>query len=251
MAKLKHVARLAGIAITRPVEFADRLAGRRERESQPEPAGMHADVVDPVAAAHDIVGVADSGCCAELLAVREQILGRLTGVHHHDGGTSLAELLWVLTRHRRPEVVVETGVARGVSSAFILDALERNGSGRLWSIDLPPITPDWGNQTGIAVAPDVRYRWTYIRGAARRRLPYVVSTCGAIGLFVHDGLHTTDNVLFELRTVWPHLEPAGLVVADDANHNDAVLTFSTEVGVEPVLLREPVKGNVVAVIARG
>jgi Methyltransferase domain len=146
--------------------------------------------------------------------------------------------------------VVETGVARGVSSAFILDALERNGTGRLWSIDLPPVSPDWGNQTGIAVPPEVRHRWTYVRGAARRRLPGVIAECGPVGLFVHDGLHTTENVLFELRTVWPHVEPTGLVVVDDADHNDAVVTFAGQIGVEPTLVREPVKGTVVAVFAR-
>ena len=35
--------------------------------------------------------------------------------------------------------VVETGVAHGVTSRFILEALERNGRGFLWSIDLPPL----------------------------------------------------------------------------------------------------------------
>jgi Methyltransferase domain len=214
MVGLRHAVRLAGLALTRPVEFADRLAG----------------------------------CCQEVAEVRAQVLGRLTGTHHHDGGTLLAELLWVLVRHRRPAVVVETGVARGVSSAFILDALERNGHGRLWSVDLPPVTPDWGDQTGMAVAPEVRERWTYVRGAARRKLPKVLSQCGPVGIFVHDGLHTAENMLFEMRQVWPHLEPDGLVVSDDADDNHAVLTFAGETGVEPILLREPAKSDVVAII---
>jgi protein-tyrosine-phosphatase len=129
------------------------------------------------------------------------------------------ELAWLL-RDVRPGVadpvaighqlvgVVETGVARGVSSAFILDALQRNEHGHLWSIDLPPKTRDWGDQTGVAVALDV------VRGAARRKLSTVLAGCGPVGTFVHDGLHKAENMLFEMHAVWPHLEPGGLIVAD-------------------------------------
>jgi len=46
-------------------------------------------------------------------------------------------LLYALVRVFQPEVVVETGVGPGGSSAFILNALERNGFGHLYSIDLP------------------------------------------------------------------------------------------------------------------
>jgi len=45
-------------------------------------------------------------------------------------------LLYAMVRALKPEVVVETGVANGVSSSFILKALDRNSRGRLYSIDL-------------------------------------------------------------------------------------------------------------------
>lgn len=50
---------------------------------------------------------------------------------------SIAPFLYVLCRISRPGVVVETGVGPGVSSTFILRALQRNRSGSLISIDLP------------------------------------------------------------------------------------------------------------------
>jgi predicted O-methyltransferase YrrM len=250
MVDLRQAARVAGLAVTRPVEFTDRFAGRRERDQQDVPPVLDAPVAEPIAVAHSLAGADGVGCCAELAEVRAGILGRVTGEHHHDGGTSLAEMLWVLVRHGRPAVVVETGVARGISSAFVLDAMQRNGHGRLWSIDLPPITADWGRQTGIAVAPGVRDRWTYVRGSSRRKLRTVLARCGPVDLFVHDGLHTAENMLFEMRAVWPSLRPGGFLVADDVDHNDAVLTFAAETGVDPVLVREPVKHNVVGVFPR-
>src|SRR5690348_7177267 len=53
------------------------------------------------------------------------------------GGTQ--EYLFHLVRLLRPRTVVETGVFRGISSAFILSALSRNYLGKLYSIDLPQV----------------------------------------------------------------------------------------------------------------
>lgn len=74
-----------------------------------------------------------------------------------DGDARLGRLAWCLTRHLRPEFVVETGVARGLTTRVILEAMDRNGRGRLWSIDLPPlIAQELWEETAAAVhAPGV------------------------------------------------------------------------------------------------
>ena len=45
--------------------------------------------------------------------------------------------LYTLSRSIKPGIVVETGVASGISSAYILRALDKNNHGKLFSIDLP------------------------------------------------------------------------------------------------------------------
>src|SRR4030095_14360883 len=45
----------------------------------------------------------------------------------NDGDAGLIRAIWCLTRHLRPRTVVETGVGHGVTSRFVLEALERNG----------------------------------------------------------------------------------------------------------------------------
>lgn len=70
-------------------------------------------------------------------------------------------------------------------------------------------------------------------------------------LFVYDGLHTAENMLFEMRAVWPHLSGDGLLVSDDVDNNDAVSRFSNEVAVDALLICEPGKDGDVAVMARG
>ena len=46
------------------------------------------------------------------------------------------KFLYFIVRMADPEIMVETGVARGVSSWTILNAMHRNGKGKLYSIDL-------------------------------------------------------------------------------------------------------------------
>lgn len=137
-----------------------------------------------------------------------------------DGDTAFARTVYCLTLHLRPERIVETGVARGITSRFILEAIAHNGYGHLWSIDLPPIAePEIHDQVGVAVTDDLRHSWTYVRGSSRRRLSPLLTELGTIDMFVHDSKHTERNLLFELNRAWDALGPTGLVVADDVDLN--------------------------------
>lgn len=144
----------------------------------------------------------------------------------HDADPTLAEMVWCLARHLQPRVVVETGVSRGTTSRVILEAFERTGEGHLWSVDLPPLEEPWRRLVATAVPETMRDRWTYVRGSSRRRLPALCRGVGAIDLFIHDSLHTPDNLHFELATVWPYLRPGGGVVIDDAEECGAVEVVS-------------------------
>jgi hypothetical protein len=112
---------------------------------------------------------------------------------NNDGDAGLARAIWCLTRHLRPRNVVETGVLHGVTSRFILEALERNGVGHLWSIDLPPLEHVFQEVIGIAVSGRFRERWSYLRRSSKRRLPGILSELGQIDIFIHDSLHIIVN----------------------------------------------------------
>ncbi|MCA3749124.1 MAG: class I SAM-dependent methyltransferase [Rubrobacter sp.] len=146
----------------------------------------------------------------------------------------LARACYLLCRLLRPAVVLETGVAYGVSSAFMLAALEENGRGELHSVDLPPLRPRAGRFWGIAVPGRMQNRWRLHRGASRRVLPGLLAELGEVDLFVHDSLHTLRNMRFEFGAVWPHLRPGGAVLADDVERNAA---FEELRGRRPLLWR--------------
>lgn len=133
----------------------------------------------------------------------------------------LARCCYLVCRLAKPRVVVETGVAYGVSSAFMLRAMEMNGTGTLHSIDLAPPTRGIGEFRGIAVPGDLRHAWTLYPGSSRRRLSPLLEGLGGVDVFLHDSLHTGQNMLREFSEVWPHLARGGVILADDVERNGA------------------------------
>jgi len=156
----------------------------------------------------------------------------------NDGDAGLARAIWCLVLHLRPRNVVETGVGHGVTSRFILEALERDGAGHLSSIDIPALDPVLRAQVGMAVGDRLRQRWSYVEGSSRRRLPALLAKLGQIDLFIHDSLHSQRNVRFELDRAWPILRPGGAIVLDDIDANDGFHFFNRDFPVHPSFVCE-------------
>jgi predicted O-methyltransferase YrrM len=133
----------------------------------------------------------------------------------------LARCCYLACRLLEPAVVVETGVAYGVSSAFILRALEENGRGVLHSVDLPPLRPEYEKFWGIAVDGAPEDRWRLHRGSSKRVLPRLLEEVDTVDIFVHDSLHTYRNMRREFEKTWPYLRTGGVILADDVERNRA------------------------------
>jgi Methyltransferase domain len=157
----------------------------------------------------------------------------------NDGDAGFVRAIWSYVRNVKPDVVVETGVAHGMTSRFVLEALERNRNGRLWSIDKPPFNPQTRKEVGCAIDDEgLRQRWTYIAGTSRRRLRPLLQALRQVDLFIHDSLHSTRNVLFELETAWSYLKPGGVMVIDDIDVNNGFSTFTEAHPTYPALVCE-------------
>ncbi len=158
-------------------------------------------------------------------------------------------VLYALVRLEKPRTVVETGVGPGGSSAFILNALHRNGAGTLYSVDLPQDLASGGYRAthvpagfgaGWLIPGRLKGRWRLTVGDARVELAGVLRVAGTVDLFLHDSLHTDEQVRFELETVWPFVRPGGLVLADDVNPrwSLAFVEFCREHGLPFVVFRD-------------
>jgi hypothetical protein len=162
-----------------------------------------------------------------LLASQNLDYGRHTYGGYSDADTSLSRAVWCAVRHTRAEVVVETGVARGVTSRIVLEALRENQRGHLWSIDLPhPFDHQLHAQTGAAVTDACRGHWTYLEGSSSQRLPPLISSLGQLDVFVHDSLHTARNTLFEMGMAASVMSPQGIMLVDDISTHRGFSTFA-------------------------
>jgi hypothetical protein len=164
---------------------------------------------------------------AARLAASGLASGRHTYGWYSDAELSLCRAIWCTARHTLPDFVIETGVAHGVSSRVVLEALGHNDRGHLFSIDLPhPLDHRLHSQTGIAVTEDCRPRWTYLEGSSRQRLPSVVAQVEHVDLFIHDSLHTAENTLFEMEQVAAKMPPGGVMLVDDIKAHNGFATFA-------------------------
>jgi hypothetical protein len=146
----------------------------------------------------------------------------------HNADFTLARLCYLACRIVRPKTVLETGVAYGVTSAFILKALEVNGEGLLHSIDLPPLGHNADRFVGSFIPKTSTRRWRLHRGTSKRVLPALLRDLGRVDCFVHDSLHTYKNICAEFHAVFPYLARPAVVVADDIGDNSAFLDWVEE-----------------------
>lgn len=139
----------------------------------------------------------------------------------HNGDALLGRLCYAVSRALRPGIVAETGVCYGVTSAYLLAALDANRDGHLYSIDLPPLGKNGDDFVGWMVPNDLRSRWTLRRGTSRRLLGPLLEQVGHVDLFIHDSLHTYRNMAAEFEAAWPALRPGGILISDDIEGNEA------------------------------
>lgn len=146
--------------------------------------------------------------------------------------------LWTFTRSVRPKRVFETGVADGASTRIILDALEENGEGRLWSVD---VLPDAGDLARRSAAVN---RWQFVVLPARGRaaaLRGTVRSAGPLDVFLHDSDHSYPWQAFEYREAWSAIVPGGWLLSDDIDASYAFSDFARRHGMRPWVLVGPRK----------
>ena len=134
---------------------------------------------------------------------------------------------YAIVRALRPETIVETGVANGVSSAHVLLALHKNRQGTLHSIEIGDSTYlPTGRKPGWVVPDWLRGRWKFHLGDARQILHPLARELPPLDLFTHDSLHTYEHMKFEFEQAFPLLRPGGILIADDALWNEAFWDFA-------------------------
>lgn len=162
------------------------------------------------------------------------------------------EALYIITRAIKPKVIVETGVAAGMSSAFILMGLEDNGFGELHSIDMPNYDLELYNmgmiqmpstailpkdkKPGFIVPDELKQKWHLHIGLSKEILPTLLEELFSIDAFLHDSEHTYENMMFEYKTSWPFIKNGGILLSHDISLNSSFFDFSKSFNINPCYL---------------
>ena len=146
--------------------------------------------------------------------------------------TTFGKWIWCCVRVLQPDSMIETGVAHGSSSWIILNAMHKNGKGKLYSIDLPnhDTNKDYNfkhtqPETGWMVPNLLKSQWELHLGYAQELLPMLLNRLQKIDIFFHDSDHSYEHMKFEFETSSPFIRKGGLMLSDDVHKNKAFTEY--------------------------
>lgn len=118
-----------------------------------------------------------------------------------ENGDRYQKLWGELVAREKPRVIVETGVHRGVSTAFILSALQPGAT--LYSCDPEPL---------VALEHP---QWKFYKQKSIDALPKIYLETGPWDIFLHDSDHGSENQTFEYELAWHLVRNGGIIGTDD------------------------------------
>jgi predicted O-methyltransferase YrrM len=126
-----------------------------------------------------------------------------------------ARALHRVVRTERPELVLEVGMATGMSTLAILTALEVAGSGGLISVD-PHQSTQWeGQGTANVARHGLSSRHTLVEEPDYTALPRLLAGSTTLGLAYVDGWHTFDHVVLDIFYIDRMLTVGGVIGFND------------------------------------
>ena len=136
---------------------------------------------------------------------------------HSNVSTIEANALYELIRQRRPQTVLEVGMAFGVSSLAILTALDETGAGSLTSVDPNQLTGEWKG-AGLANIRRAGFgdRHTLVEQPNYLALPKLFESGMRIDVAYIDGWHTFEYALLDFFFIDKMLALNGVVGFNDA-----------------------------------
>ena len=131
-----------------------------------------------------------------------------------NSGENLACILYVLTKLLQPKLVLETGVANGLTTDMILKQLPRDS--KLHSFDV-------NYETLYSVNKNAGWDWHLIDSNNPKKSfeRHLHSFSEKFDIWIHDSDHSKFWQTFEYKLALNSLRNGGFLVSDDVNTSDA------------------------------
>ena len=126
---------------------------------------------------------------------------------------------YAIVRATKPKIVVETGTEKGLGSLVLAEALIKNESGRLITIDMEP-------SSGLLIGPEYG-------GVIERMIDnslQAISKIDRIDLFIHDSDHSAEHESREFKLLQSRLSSKGIVLSDNSHVTTELAKWSLEHG---------------------
>jgi hypothetical protein len=169
-------------------------------------------------------------------------------------------LIYVLIRLFKPKYCLETGVYYGGNTAFMLNALHKNNSGTLISIDYPDsqireeessgTRHPWVEesefysptiQPGFMVPEYLRAHWELKIGSSLDLIPPLTQE---FQFYIHDSDHAYQFLLDEVTHALKKLNTNALMIIDDIDWSNAFFQLCSSHQWYPLLVPDNGKGGV-------
>ena len=155
--------------------------------------------------------------CTTIKKESEVVLDKIP---YHLGGGGAYPLLYFLVRKLTPKVVVESGVAAGFSSYSILKALEKNGSGSLYSSDFPYFRiPSPEKYIGILVPESLKLKWHLFIEGDKKNFPMILQDIDHIDILHYDSDKSYSGRSFALKAFRKVIDSKTILIFDDIQNN--------------------------------
>jgi hypothetical protein len=138
------------------------------------------------------------------------ISGGLKGSSGGGGGNTF--ILYYIVRYLKPNLVLESGVSAGTSSSAIIQALEKNDNGVLYSSDLPLFLEK--KDIGILVPNELRYRWKLFFEGDSINLPIILNQINEINIVYYDSEKSYQAKNFFMEKILINFKPKIIIVDD-------------------------------------
>ncbi len=158
----------------------------------------------------------DSKLVSQGELVFERILAEKSGTNYaknFDCEIGLASFLHAYVIQNQPKVIIETGVANGITTNVIMHALAQVG-GTLHSFDVDPKTENVYRGPGD-------WKFHLLTGEFEKDLTRQVSEIGTVNLWIHDSNHGYRWQSFEYELAKKTLSCGGLLISDDIDSSTA------------------------------
>jgi len=142
-------------------------------------------------------------------------------------------IVWyALVRIYQPLVVVESGTEKGLGTLIIDRALEKNGRGKLYTLDIDIYS-------GGLLDENDRQRINLVIGDSIDSLGKIEN----IDFFIQDSNHSLVYERLELETLEKNLSEKAVVISDNAHESNALFDWSQKLGRNYLFVSERSKNH--------